>query len=192
VGAGAGSASGSSPAPTPALPFGLGTFDGRSTVMHRDISSYYAGYSNQEVIKGAQALARKAYDDAFSYFDSAADHSDAAGRALLGVCYFKGYVVKQNRRKAVNLLRSAASGKDPFGMYFLAVCYLTGKGCGVDESRGMEWMQSAADAGHEDAKDIVKKYEGGVFDRIGNWKRFLTKRKVGTIAFKMLGVLKPL
>ena len=190
--AGAGSAPIKPSQPDSAVSIGLGKFDdAHSSMMHRDIATYYTGYHNDEVVKGAACLSRKEYAKAFDYFDSAADSTDAAGRALLGVCYYKGYGVTQNQRKAHRLLRQAADKRDPFGMYFLAVCYLLGKGCNVNQELGIEWMQRAADAGHEDAQGIIASYEGGLLDRAKTWKRFLTKMKVVKMAFKMIRFLKP-
>ena len=92
----------------------------------------------------------------------------------LGVAYYYGEGVHQNRYKAFKCFREAAEAKDSDAQYALSVCYARGYGTTPSPFRAGAWLKSAAEGGCADAqfqmgvrsengdgeeKDVQKAYE---------------------------------
>ena len=64
---------------------------------------------------------------------------------------YRNYVVKQNYKKAIELYEKAASLGHIGAMYMLGRMYLYGIGCSQDYQTAKEWLEAAAEKGHDDA-----------------------------------------
>ena len=80
----------------------------------------------------------------------------------LGVAYYYGEGVRQNRFKAFKCFRQAAEAKDPDAQYALSVCYARGYGATPSSFRSEAWLKSAAEGGCADAQyQMGVRYENG-------------------------------
>lgn len=88
---------------------------------------------------------------------SAAENGDADSQVELGICYYKGEGVEQDKVVAVQWFRKAAEQNDADAQYRLGRCYYNGNGVDKDLAEAMKWYRKAAENGHNDAK---KELEG--------------------------------
>ena len=81
-----------------------------------------------------------------------ASKSEAGAKALQdGLAAYK----KRRYSEAVKCFKQAAEEGDPEAMFKLAICHLDGKGVGINESRGLEYLEKAADAGNAKAEFLL-------------------------------------
>ena len=82
----------------------------------------------------------------------AAEQGDADAQAKLGVAYFQGEGVPQDRVEAVRWLRRAAEQGHAGAQYSLGLAYSVGEGVPQDFAETVRWFRRAAEQGHADAQ----------------------------------------
>lgn len=86
---------------------------------------------------------------------------DAEAQYALGKCYYSGYGVPQDYRKAVQCFLTSAKLGNIKGINSLANCYSYGKGVKQDYEKAEAWFQQAVKAGSKSARfsldDLRKK-----------------------------------
>ena len=90
-------------------------------------------------------------------YRKAATNGDAAGMYNLGVMYAKGHGVDQSDTQAVQWFRKAADKDYADAMFNLGMMYENGKGVAQSDTQAIEWYGKAARAGHEKAKNLLRK-----------------------------------
>ncbi len=93
---------------------------------------------------------------ALKWFEKAADLGVADAQNAVGNYYLEGGdIVKADPQKAFKYYTLSASQDHPYGMLNLALCYGNGHGTSVNIEESKKWMKKAADAGVQDAIDIL-------------------------------------
>ncbi|MBQ2496180.1 MAG: sel1 repeat family protein, partial [Prevotella sp.] len=83
----------------------------------------------------ADAYRKKAYE------------GDTKAMNNLGVCYERGYGVRENCEMAFEWYMKAASLDDVYGCFNVAECYYHGKGVAQDLQEAFQWYLKAAEKG---------------------------------------------
>ena len=102
--------------------------------------------------QGHRAIAAGQPQQALALFNRAADQGDPAGLYGLGVLYYDGIGVTQDRRRSAQLFRKAAEADYPPAQYNLGNAYLRGDGVDVNPQRARHWLQRAVDTGFDQAR----------------------------------------
>lgn len=89
--------------------------------------------------------------------DSMINVSQVDANYLIGVCYYNGYYVEEDREEAAKWwLWSAEKGHmDAQGK--LGNCYIFGRGVEPDLEKGLYWWQKCADQGNRETQNEIKK-----------------------------------
>ncbi|MGC2409919.1 MAG: tetratricopeptide repeat protein [Methyloceanibacter sp.] len=110
---------------------------------------------------GQAAYGRCDYATALRIWRSLAEEGNAEAAYKLGLIYFGGTIVPENRDEAENWLRAAAQSYrkaaeegDARAQFSVGKLYLAGDGVKQDYPEALRWFQKAADQGNVDA--IVK------------------------------------
>lgn len=99
------------------------------------------------------------YKGALEYYTKAHENGYNYATAKIGEYYFKGYSVKQDYKKAFELLSKAANDKkSPSGdaMNLLSSCYRFGLGAEQNLEKAEFWLKKAKENGSDDAKLILQ------------------------------------
>ena len=108
---------------------------------------------------GVKAYQQRNYQKALR--ELKADPSPAS-RYVLGIMYFKGEGVEQNKKEAIDLLRKAADGGHGKAQYSLAVICDKGDGTPQDKQEAVKWYRKAAEQGHAQSQfDLGVMYTNG-------------------------------
>lgn len=78
---------------------------------------------------------------------------------LLGICYYYGDGVNQDRAKAAELYKAAALLDHGGAACELGICYIDGDGVERDVEEGMNWLRVAADFGSSAAMEKLEKVQ---------------------------------
>ena len=95
-------------------------------------------------IDQAQHWAKKS----INWLQTRAGEGLVAAQANLGVMYYGGLAVAQDRRRAVELYRKAADQGNALAQNNLGVCYQSGKGVKKNRTEAVKWVQKAAEQGY--------------------------------------------
>ncbi|MDZ4838140.1 MAG: protein kinase [Candidatus Melainabacteria bacterium] len=87
------------------------------------------------------------------------DDTNDGALYLLGICYYFGDGVNQDRAKAVELYQAAALLDHGGAACELGLCYIDGDGVERNVEEGMNWLRVAADFGSTAALDKLGKIE---------------------------------
>ncbi len=103
----------------------------------------------------------KKLPEAVRWMTAAIETSDTNDGALylLGICYYFGDGVNQDRAKAVELYRKAALLDHGGAACELGLCYIDGDGVERDLEEGMVWLRMAADFGSIAAQEKLEKVQ---------------------------------
>jgi len=88
---------------------------------------------------------------AIQSYRQAADKGDADAMFKLGLCYFNGDGVSQDKKKAIELIKHAVDNDSADAMNCLAKLYLSGREIGQDKKKAIELFQRAVGLGNSDA-----------------------------------------
>ena len=97
-----------------------------------------------------------AESDSVKKYLAAAKAGDAYAQYNLGVCYYNGYGVTQDKSQAVYWYRKAADQGHDMAQFNLGVCYYNGYGVTQDKSQAVYWLKKAADQGNASAKKALE------------------------------------
>lgn len=89
------------------------------------------------------------------YFEESANNGDADAQNLVGNIYTDADFVEHDYKKAFDNYQKAAAQGHAYGMLNLGLCYQDGQGTKKNSSLAKEWIQKAADAGVQEAIDIL-------------------------------------
>ena len=92
------------------------------------------------------------FEEAFRWFEKAANQGDGLSQSNLGTCYFLGCGVKKNNKEAFRWFRKAADQGDVMAHYNVGTCYLSGDGVTQNYKKAFKWLKKAADQGDERAQ----------------------------------------
>lgn len=98
---------------------------------------------------------------AAEWYNNAIESGDTTGAAYcgLGNLMESGMIPSKGTWEKFQHFKKSAEAGYAWGMYKLGNCYLDGDGTSEDIDKGMEWIQQAADAGLEVARDFVTDIE---------------------------------
>ena len=88
----------------------------------------------------------------FDHFRKLAEQGAAIAQYNLGVCYYKGDGVAEDKREAVKWYRKAAEQGLADAQYYLGTCYYGGVGIAEDKREAVKWYRKAAEQGHVEAQ----------------------------------------
>lgn len=91
---------------------------------------------------------------AFDGYKAKADNGDVTAQFELGLCYYYGKGVKEERTQAVFWYRKAAYLGSPQAQYQLGVCYYFGSGIPKDQIEGYAFMNLAGASWGEARKTL--------------------------------------
>lgn len=109
------------------------------------------------LVSGTQNYFLHPLDETAQKYQEAAEHGNAYAEYHLGICFFNGEGVTEDRSEAVKWFREAAGQGLMDAQYNLAVCYDKGEGVAMDKAEAKGWYQKAADQGNPDA---IRRLEG--------------------------------
>ena len=123
-------------------------------VLGAGIGVWWASYHSPENCfkRGQEALLQKRYEDAADAFRQAAEKGHAEAQNELGICYYNGCGVKENKAEAAKWVRKAAEQGHAEAQYNLGLCYENGWGVEKNATEAEKWYKLAAEQGNEDAK----------------------------------------
>ncbi|HEY2444392.1 MAG TPA: tetratricopeptide repeat protein [Rhizomicrobium sp.] len=93
----------------------------------------------------------KNYFDAALHYRFAADAGSSHAQRALGVAYYKGLGVVQNRQTAFELFSRAAAAGNPYAMANLGAMYGNGDFVNRNDAEALEWFEKAIEAGDAEA-----------------------------------------
>ena len=103
----------------------------------------------------------RSLSQAVPWYRLAAKKGDGTALAKLGACAFNGTGgMAQDYAEAAALYVQAASAGNAQAMYFLAEMYSKGLGVEQDMGKFFDHLKAAADAGHNDAKEMLEAMAG--------------------------------
>lgn len=85
------------------------------------------------------------YEQAFAWFQKAADQGHASAQNQLGDCYHEGQGVEQDYRKAAAWYQKAADQGYDVAQYHLGNCYYHGEGVEQDYGKAVAWYRKAVE-----------------------------------------------
>eukprot|EP01044_Picomonas_judraskeda_P011746 COSAG03_NODE_1629_length_3744_cov_17.770919_1_plen_469_part_10 len=88
----------------------------------------------------------------FDMYKKEAEQGDSVAQNSLGVCYYHGTGVEEDKAEAVKWFRKAAEQGDSDAQYSLGSCYDNGEGVEEDKAEAAQWYRKAAEQGHSDAQ----------------------------------------
>lgn len=91
-------------------------------------------------------------EQAFYYFQKAADHGDIDALVKLALCWLEGDGVTQDISKAIKYFRLAADQGDADAAHRLSIVYSTGVGVPVDPAAATKWLELAAAFGQAESQ----------------------------------------
>lgn len=97
----------------------------------------------------------KKWPEAVRWLTAAIESSETNDGALylLGICYYFGDGVNQDRKKAVELYRRAAELDHAGAACELGLCYIDGDGIDRDVDEGIRWLERAVELGSNMAQE---------------------------------------
>ena len=99
-------------------------------------------------------------DQAFAWYEKAANRNHAESQAKLALCYFSGAGTSKNDRLALMWAQKAfANGDENEACFILGVLHLQGKVVKTDGVQAYKMFKKAALNGHDDAFDAMVKLE---------------------------------
>jgi hypothetical protein len=97
-------------------------------------------------------------EEAFSWYQKAADHGDTEGQERLAVCFRIGHGVERSREMSLKWFTMAAEQGSPVAQFELGCMYAEGEGTPQCDKRSAECFIQAAIQDHEGAQ--VRSYVG--------------------------------
>lgn len=151
--------------------FSLGQHYEHGIGAEKDMTQAIALYrkaSDQGVIRASYALGRiyndqKEYQQAFFYFEKAAQKGHALAECRVGECYMLGFGVDKNPEESVNYFRRSARQNNAAALNWLALCYENGDGVDKNVSEAIRNFHQAAQLGYPAAHfNLGRIYENGI------------------------------
>ena len=96
------------------------------------------------------------YDEAFKWYEKAAEAGNKYSQNSLGICYKEGNGTYQSDYEAAKWFEKAYENGNPDGAFNLAVCYASGDGKVQDKHKAIDLYLEAAKMGHPTAADAGK------------------------------------
>ncbi len=105
----------------------------------------------------------KDYSKAINWLEEAAKRGLRNSEFVLGILYYNGAGVAQNKEKGQELIGRAAFHDLPMAQYYVGMMYEMGIGTEVDKEKALEWFKKAADQDNADASFVLAlKYLDGI------------------------------
>ena len=101
---------------------------------------------------GEQYLNKGDVERAVSCFKKSAEFGNAKAQRMLGVCYYVGEGIREDKQEAVKWYRLAADQGDAEAQWRLGYCYYVGKGIREDKREAVKWYRLAAGQGNAEAQ----------------------------------------
>ncbi|MGF1578242.1 MAG: HEAT repeat domain-containing protein [Gemmataceae bacterium] len=111
---------------------------------------------------GALYYQKQDYQKSASLFEQAAERGYSPAQFYLGLQYFRGYGVPQDRKQAVKWYTLAARQNNSDAMNSLGFAYYQGAGISKDLAQALQWFKKSADYGNK-----VGRYNLGLLYRTG-------------------------
>ena len=96
---------------------------------------------------GEQYLNKGDVERAVSCFKKSAEFGNAKAQRMLGVCYYVGEGIREDKQEAVKWFRLAAEQGDAEAQRMLGACYYVGEGIREDKREAVKWYRLAAEQG---------------------------------------------
>ena len=117
-----------------------------------------------------------------------AKYGDPNAHELLGECYYKGFLVEKNYRKAYEHFKTAAEKEQAKAMFYLFQCYTHGRGVVENQENALIWLRKAAIAGNDDAfNEYTARYPDKRNDILDLQKKWVEERalspEIKTLSF---------
>ncbi len=102
-------------------------------------------------------------EKAFECLKEAAERNHVESLYKLGVCYYSGLGVNEDRKKAMSLYSQAAETGFALAQFALGQCYALSQGAEFDMKKAFQWYLEAAKNGHGKARvEVAKCYFHGI------------------------------
>ena len=108
----------------------------------------YNDYSAKNTKANVEKYRKTKAQEKFEDWKKAAEAGIPEGQVLLGICYFNGAGVAENKEESVKWLRKAAEQGNADAQYALGVCYVIGIGVPKDTEESVKWFHKAAAQEH--------------------------------------------
>jgi TPR repeat protein len=109
--------------------------------------------------KAVEAYKASQFSEAISLFRKASDKGNATASRALGIIYYNGKGVAEDKHKSLEYYQKAATAGDAVAMYNLANQYFYGEGVAEDQKTAFQWFTKAAAAGNPNAIDYISQEE---------------------------------
>lgn len=93
--------------------------------------------------------------EAAKWFRRAQSSGDVEAGYRLGVCLRDGKGADRDEAAAFSLFKKSAEAGVPAAQFALSLCYATGTGVAANVAESEKWLESAANAGDADAKNLL-------------------------------------
>ncbi|MGC8605144.1 MAG: tetratricopeptide repeat protein [Desulfomonilaceae bacterium] len=92
------------------------------------------------------------YQEAFKWFQKAADKGDANAQCIIGRMFAHGIGVTQDKTEAFKWFQKAADQGDADAQFIIGQMYYNGEGVTENHAEAFKWYSKSADQGDEDAQ----------------------------------------
>ena len=116
------------------------------------------GYNEAHGRLASVFLKLKNYGKAFEYAKQGHELNDCYSTALLGYCYFWGYGVERDLKKAKQLYLESAAKNESTAQFRMGVIFFTGQGEGQNDETAFKWFTQAAEQNHSEALNALGVY----------------------------------
>ena len=114
------------------------------------------GFAPAQFSMGMLLKDRKQWTEAARWFRLSAAQEDPASLYQLGLAYYRGRGVAQDRARAFELMLQSARSGYATAEYGVGLLYEMGGGTTRDVATARQWLQRAADKGLEEAREKLK------------------------------------
>lgn len=102
-------------------------------------------------VLGELAYKKGEIETAICFYQIAANANCPDAKYRLSKMYLEGTVIKQDEKKALDLLKQSAEGNNKDALYEMGYKYLTGNGVRKNKTKAIEYLLKAANMNHGDA-----------------------------------------
>ncbi len=113
-------------------------------------------------LNGKEYEQNNIYSQIFNDIRFLADSDDALAQGIIGIMYYEGYGIEQDKTKAVEWYRKAAEQGYATAQCNLGYMYENGYGIEQDKTKAVEWYRKAAEQGYAGGQcNLGYMYENG-------------------------------
>jgi TPR repeat protein len=146
-----------------------------------------AQFNLGDLLSGYYGDLEKDFSGALKWFKLAARNGNKDARQKIKFCKDK-LQSAEDTDGTVKFLRAKAEGGDAEAQFDLSSRYYTGKGVQEDRSLSLQWLEKAAEQGHEKALEVLVRRRGLDAEKVAHWCRKAAKQELTWAMYDLAGL----